>query len=325
DYAFVRAGNVYITRMVKRLCKEEKMCIYTVIIGGGKIGLQVPVSVYITAVDLDKSTEATRKKAVDSKDTRERKEAMKCLTWLFTHIPEKDADRVVNYAFKKRTGRVGRTGTLALEERLRMATIAHIRHTHTDYDERLKAAGHGLSQEQRKRNRRQARNAVTMKIQQVWTSWGPPKKTPWTRLDCGYIRGKAFTENGYKIDDGPKDQLDKNADAPPKKAPRSRRAISNDSDSEDSTTSIEDFIEDTSDEEDAISDDSDYDPYDEDYPPAIEDDSDLEIIELVMRHDISEPPPVPERNTNRSSGRLTRSAARKPGIEPDIEIIEISD
>lgn len=77
------------------------MCIYTVIIGGGKIGLQVPVSVYITAVDLDKSTEATRKKAVDSKDTRERKEAMKCLTWLFTHIPEKDADRVVNYAFKK--------------------------------------------------------------------------------------------------------------------------------------------------------------------------------------------------------------------------------
>jgi hypothetical protein len=323
------------------------MCIYTVILGRNTLGVQVPASVHLTAVDLEKATEVTRKKAVDSKDTRERKEAMKCLTWLFTDIPEQDADRVINYAFKKvhdtwysieqantnyysqRTGRVGRTGTLALEERLRMATIAHIRHTHTDYDARLKAAGPGLLPETRKKNREQARNAVTMKIQQVWTSWGPPKKLPWSRLDVGFIRGKPFTENGYKIDDGPKDQPEnqpgKTADAPLKNAPQGSKVISTDSSDEDSTTSIEDFIEDTSDEEDAISDDSDYDPYDEDYPPAIEDDSDLEIIEHVKKHDISEPPLVPERNTTRLSSRVTRTTTRRSGIEPDIEIIEISD
>ncbi|KAI5815635.1 hypothetical protein BZA77DRAFT_388319 [Pyronema omphalodes] len=347
-YIFVRAGNVYITRTIKRLCKQQKICLYTVIIGRTTLGVQVPASVYHAAVELEKDTEAARRKAVDSKDIRERKEAMGCLKGLFTKIPEKDAERVVGYAFKKRTGRVGRTGNLPLEERLRMATIAHIRHTHTDYDERLKAAGPGLSPQQRKKNQEKARNAVTAKIEQVWTSWGPPKKLPWCRLDGGNVRGKGFAENRNKNDDevrGLKDQHENKrrttANKSLRNAPRKRSRVNStdnsdddeDDDDDDSISSLEDFIDDTSDEEEeaSISDESDndydydYNSYDEDYLSVINDDSDLEIIEHVRKHNISEPTLVQERNTTRFPSRVTRNMARKLGIQPDVEMIELSD
>ncbi|KAF2664875.1 hypothetical protein BT63DRAFT_428832 [Microthyrium microscopicum] len=63
---------------------------------------------------------------------------------LFPNIPENTIAPIVGHAFEKgiapgkKRGRVGQAADLSYVRRIQLAVIAHIRHVHTDYDERLK-------------------------------------------------------------------------------------------------------------------------------------------------------------------------------------------
>ncbi|KAF8244265.1 hypothetical protein K440DRAFT_610155 [Wilcoxina mikolae CBS 423.85] len=102
-------------------------------------------------------------------------------------MPEKDREDIVAHTMKTSSGRVGRTQKICLPERLRLATIAHLRHNHTDYENQLlqiadrkfggaiskrgpagRAAMKLLDEKKHK-----VRKAVSPKIEGIWKSWDP--------------------------------------------------------------------------------------------------------------------------------------------------------
>ena len=56
----------------------------------------------------------------------------------FPKVPGDVVNELVRHATAKRSGRVGRTGLLDPDERVRLAVNAHIRHRHTEYDQLLR-------------------------------------------------------------------------------------------------------------------------------------------------------------------------------------------
>jgi hypothetical protein len=56
---------------------------------------------------------------------------------MYPGCPEDEAEDIVDHAFEVGSGRVGRTSDLDLVDKIRLAVVAHVRHTHTDYDELL--------------------------------------------------------------------------------------------------------------------------------------------------------------------------------------------
>lgn len=81
----------------------------------------------------------------------------------FPGCPAVEAAHIAAWACEKHTGRVGRTAAAkALDpEPLRLAVIAHIRHTHTHYDRLLMRHG----------DRQLARQEVRAKIDEVLARW----------------------------------------------------------------------------------------------------------------------------------------------------------
>lgn len=65
----------------------------------------------------------------------------KAITELFPKIPEEDLDAIVKHAWEEGTNRVGNVTNMALSRRVQLATIARIRHKHTDYDILLSTFG----------------------------------------------------------------------------------------------------------------------------------------------------------------------------------------
>lgn len=84
-------------------------------------------------------------------------------------MPATDVEAVVARATVVGSGRVGRTKTLELAEIVRLAVRAHVRHTHTDYDDRLDdtwvelGGGPGA--------RRDARDGVEGDVREVLRRW----------------------------------------------------------------------------------------------------------------------------------------------------------
>lgn len=65
----------------------------------------------------------------------------KAIMELFPKIPEEDLDAIVKHAWEEGTNRVGNVTNMALSRRVQLATIARIRHKHTDYDVLLSTFG----------------------------------------------------------------------------------------------------------------------------------------------------------------------------------------
>lgn len=57
---------------------------------------------------------------------------------LFPRIPDGDLEAIIDRAFQEGTSRVGNAEELSLPRRVQLATVAHIRHVYTDYDQLLK-------------------------------------------------------------------------------------------------------------------------------------------------------------------------------------------
>ena len=67
---------------------------------------------------------------------------------------------IIDSAFEVGSGRVGRSRRIDIDGKLRLATIAHIRHNHTDYDDLLTGFG-----------REEAREYVVDKIARIVRGW----------------------------------------------------------------------------------------------------------------------------------------------------------
>jgi len=98
---------------------------------------------------------------VSAKDARELAKARAALLALFPAMPAADVERVLDHAFRKGSGRVGRTGGHSIERRASLAVGAHIRHEYTEYDGLIAEVGR---EEARKRIRDQLE-----RIKQRWT------------------------------------------------------------------------------------------------------------------------------------------------------------
>lgn len=76
-------------------------------------------------------------------------------------MPVDTLEKVLNHAYLKGSGRVGRSTTMSDERKMVLAVEAHIRHTHTPYEALLDK---GL-------NRREARNAVWDTVRDIRNAW----------------------------------------------------------------------------------------------------------------------------------------------------------
>lgn len=76
-------------------------------------------------------------------------------------MPTESLETILDHAFLKGSGRVGRTGMKSDEHKADLAVEAHIRHTHTPYEELLNAGVY----------RREAREAVWETVKAIKTAW----------------------------------------------------------------------------------------------------------------------------------------------------------
>ena len=177
DYVEIEPGDAYVTRQVKlrsaavycRMKKSRRRKFSEL------VGILAPPEIVEEVLADAKQTKDLRKaRNAVAAVHRSRKEAelnqqrIETLKQMLPGIPEDDAENVVKRAFEVGSGRVGRTSSLTDEEKLRIATLAHIRHCHTDYEAML---DDGIDREE-------ARECVAGKIQRVYDKWAYPKLKP---------------------------------------------------------------------------------------------------------------------------------------------------
>ncbi|GAB7363880.1 hypothetical protein MBLNU230_g4443t1 [Neophaeotheca triangularis] len=161
-YTFVPKGDPYVTRHCRQQTLQSGHDVQVV-----PGGLRCPKSV-VRQVRADSlATRATRAAAVAEKDRKDKDAAKSVIARLFPRMPGEDVKKVLEHAFKKRSGRVGRTGTVSIDRRVLLAVTAHVRHVHTGYDTLLRRGG---------QSRQQVRALIHNQIQQVLRSWGPISK-----------------------------------------------------------------------------------------------------------------------------------------------------
>lgn len=98
---------------------------------------------------------------------------------LFPSIPAADRTAIVAHACEVGSGRVGRVAAAKAhdDEPVVLAVRAHIRHEHTDYDDRLAAAGAGQPFGRCSRDdRKAARKAIAGELEAVVRAWAAPRE-----------------------------------------------------------------------------------------------------------------------------------------------------
>lgn len=149
-YVGLAPGDHFVTRRVKQLALEQGRDIYVRMQKGRKkeysqiVVYHVPPELLAQAREEADQTrarrEAARRQAAAGRERRHERfleEARVALLKLYPKVPEDEAEQVVRHAFEVGSGRVGRSGKLALDEKLRLAAVAHVRHVHTDYERLL--------------------------------------------------------------------------------------------------------------------------------------------------------------------------------------------
>lgn len=111
--------------------------------------------------EMARRTAEARAEAVRVRDERDLKRARKMLQANFPAMPPASLETVLQHAFMKGSGRVGRSTTQTDEKKAILAVEAHIRHTHTPYESLLDA---GL-------DRDEARDAVWDTVQSIKDQW----------------------------------------------------------------------------------------------------------------------------------------------------------
>jgi hypothetical protein len=190
-YRFVPKGNVYITKNCRKKTHEVEKTLYVVVNKKGKpTGLRCPAYIHNTVMNDNNATAAQRAEAVQKRDAAIEDNFEEAIVKLFPKIPKSEVPQILKHSLKKHSRRVGRTGTVALQDRVKLAVRAHIRHVHTEYDELLK---HGTS-------RVTAREKIWERLNEVARQWGgrplkravtgPAKNKPVKKSKQGMAPGK---------------------------------------------------------------------------------------------------------------------------------------
>ena len=162
-YGFLPKGIRYKTIHCRKLTEEARKPLYVVIDAKKtQLGLRVPISILHQVHRQAKETLPTRRAMTKKRDAKFIDAAAAELEERFPEIPEKEKILVLKHAFRKHSGRVGRTGQIPLPLKVFLAVVAHIRHRHTKYDTIL---AHGSE-------RSIARKTVNSKIERVLRDWG---------------------------------------------------------------------------------------------------------------------------------------------------------
>ncbi|VUC28605.1 unnamed protein product [Clonostachys rosea] len=162
-YGFLPKGDTYRTGLCRRLTQAARKQVYVVVNKRRTaIGIRAPQYIINEVHAKDRETRDDRRAAVQKRDVATRSDFEVAIRREFPKIPPHDLERVLDRALKKRSGRVGRTGKLTVESKARLAVMAHIRHTHTEYDSLLKKKGS---------SRGSARQDILPKLKQICDEW----------------------------------------------------------------------------------------------------------------------------------------------------------
>ncbi|KAK0646721.1 hypothetical protein B0T16DRAFT_304031, partial [Cercophora newfieldiana] len=162
-YRFVPKGDPYITRNCRVRTHEARKQLYIVVNDKKtKLGLRCPKHIYQAVLAESKATANKRAEAVKKRDNAMYDKFEEALLQMFPKCPKDKIPQILKHALQKRSGRVGRTSTVDLEEKVKLAVRAHIRHCHTPYDALLKESG----------SRQRARDEVLQRVNEVAIQWG---------------------------------------------------------------------------------------------------------------------------------------------------------
>ncbi|KAJ5925810.1 hypothetical protein N7454_007320 [Penicillium verhagenii] len=140
-YVFVPKGDVYITRHCRSDTKTSDQIVYLVYDKAAKrtLGIRVPEEVHKKVSKLATSTAATRASAVKARDGNFITRGRELLCTEFPSMPSESLEVILNHAFLKGSGRVGRTSMTTDKRKATLAVEAHIRHVHTPYETLLES------------------------------------------------------------------------------------------------------------------------------------------------------------------------------------------
>jgi hypothetical protein len=162
-YRFVPKGNVYITKNCRKKTHDADKTLYVVVDERDKpLGLRCPSHIYHAVMREHRATAEQRAAAVQKRDAAIEESFEETMVTLFPKIPKAEIPQILKHSLKKHSRRVGRTGTVALHDRVKLAVRAHIRHVHTDYDQLLKQGVDRVT----------AREKVWARLNEVARLWG---------------------------------------------------------------------------------------------------------------------------------------------------------
>lgn len=126
----------------------------------------MPEEIYEEVLESAAATKDSRASAVQARDAKDLSKSRELLKSEFPLMPEETLKTILEHAFLKGSGRVGRTGMISDERKTLLAVEAHIRHVHTPYEKLLEE---GVS-------RKDAREQVWSTVQAVERAWQGSQK-----------------------------------------------------------------------------------------------------------------------------------------------------
>ncbi|KPM38886.1 hypothetical protein AK830_g7677 [Neonectria ditissima] len=160
-YGFLRKGNAYLTANTRRKTHAANEKLYVVVEGKTPLGLRAPTWILNEVRSEEFATRDKRQDQVRRRDGATEKEFETAVRRLFPQIPEEDIQKTIKRALEKRSGRVGRTSLLVLDQKVQYAVVAHVRHSHTQYDTLIRG----------KMSRNDARIAIKGEVAKVLSRW----------------------------------------------------------------------------------------------------------------------------------------------------------
>ncbi|TQV97813.1 hypothetical protein V2A60_006463 [Cordyceps javanica] len=160
-YKLLRKGYAFMTGLCRRKTMDAGRTLYVVRSGSKTLGLRAPRHIVNEVYEEERQTRVTRRAAVAARDETMRHAFEAAIREHFPDMPDADAEKVLQRALKKRSGRVGRTSKLDMQDKVRLAVAAHVRHSHTNYDGLVRG----------ETSREDARKLVYSSVRQVLAKW----------------------------------------------------------------------------------------------------------------------------------------------------------
>lgn len=154
-YTFVSKGNVYITAHCRSATYAANKPLYVVTkktgparsSKGSVLGLRCPIYIAKAVREDERASRSTRHEATAKRDDALASAFKDALLAAYPETPRDRVPQIIKHAMTKKQGRVARTGTLELDQRVRLAVRAHIRHCHTNYEDLLRGKAKDGSEE----------------------------------------------------------------------------------------------------------------------------------------------------------------------------------